>query len=155
MLVISTLLGTLVLVGSCGNRQYNADSKPDKTTNDYKMVTQSKEIVAQNVLAAQLARHNEIESRNIFAPTEPIYASLYLTNPQHREPRRISAFLMKDESVIEEQSIDVSQSETRQSFDFSFTKKPRPLGAYQIRFIEIKRSNGKPVLLARVFLSVE
>jgi hypothetical protein len=152
-LVIMMLLGLSVLVVGCDNR-HDTDTKPDKTTSDYK-ATQSKEIVAQNVLAAQLARHNEIESRTVFAPTEQICASVYLTNPQHVEPRRISAFLLHDESIIEEQSIDINAGEARQAFDFSFTETPRPSGAYQIKFVEIKRSNGKPVLLARLFLSVE
>jgi hypothetical protein len=63
--------------------------------------------------------------------------------------------LVRDEGIIEERSVDVSANETRQEFDFSFTKTPRPLGEYKIRFVEIKRSNGKPVLLARLFLNVE
>jgi hypothetical protein len=114
-----------------------------------------KEIIAQNVLAAQLAPHHELEAKTTFAPTESIQASLYLTNSSHIEPRRISAFLVRDESVVEEQSIAAGSDETRQEFDFRFAKTPRPLGAYQIKFVEIARSNGKPVLLARLFLNVE
>ena len=142
----------MVFFVCCSGRQRRGNAKSDNMTTDYNMAKQSKEIVAQNVLGAQLARHNEIESRTAFSPTETIYASVYLRNSQHVEPRRISAFLLHDESVIEEQSIDVSASETRQEFDFSFTRKPRPLGAYQIKFVEVKRSSGKPVLLARLFL---
>lgn len=152
LLTISVLLSSLVLVVGCSGSQRNDNTKSDNATNDYDIAKQSKEIVAQNVLGAQLARHNEIESRTAFAPTETIYASVYLRNSQHVESRRISAFLLHDEKVIEEQSIDVSASEARQEFDFSFTRKPRPLGAYQIKFVEVKRSNGKPVLLARLFL---
>jgi len=154
-LVISAVLGLLVLLDGCANNQPNVDSKSDKTTSDSKMAMQSKEIVAQNVLAAQLARHDEIESKTAFAQTEPIYASVYLTTPQHIEPRRISAFLVLEEEVVEEQSIAVGANEKRQEFDFSFTQTPRPLGAYKIKFVEISRSHGKPVLLARLFLSVE
>lgn len=154
-LVISALLGLLVLVGGCSNNQRNADTKSNEATSDSMMAMQSKEIVAQNVLAAQLARHHEIESKTAFAQTEPIYASVYLTNPQHIEPRRISAFLVRDEEIVEEQSIAVGANEKRQEFDFSFTETPRPPGAYKIKFVEIARSHGKPVLLARLFLSVE
>ena len=154
-LVISALLGLLVLVGSCGNNQRNADTESKETASDSKIAMQSKEIVAQNVLAAQLARHHEIESKTAFAQTEPIYASVYLTNPKHIEPRRIAAFLVRDEEVVEEQSIAVGANDKRQEFDFSFTQTPRPPGAYKIKFVEIARSHGKPVLLARLFLNVE
>lgn len=155
LLIISTLHCLLVLTCSCSDNQGNTKTKSDKANNDYEMTRQSKEIVAQNVLAAQLARHNEIESQTIFAPYEPIYASVYLTDSQYVEPRRISAFLVHAESVVEEQSVYVNANEQRQEFDFGFSKTPRPVGAYQIRFVEIKRSNGKPVLLARLFLKVE
>ena len=119
------------------------------------MASQRKEIIAQNVLAAQLALHHEFEARTSFAPTEAIPASLYLTESSYVEPRRISAFLICEESVVEEESIFVSATEKRQAFDFRFNKTPRPVGVYQIRFVEIARSNGKPVLLARLFLNVE
>ncbi|MCM3873637.1 MAG: hypothetical protein ND895_23370 [Pyrinomonadaceae bacterium] len=154
-LVISALLGLLVLVGGCGNYQRHADTKSDQAISDSKIARQSKEIVAQNVLAAQLARHHDIESKTAFAQTEPIYASVYLTSPQHIEPRRISAFLVREEEIVEEQSIAVGANEQRQEFDFSFTETPRPPGAYKIKFVEIARSHGKPVLLARLFLNVE
>lgn len=154
-LVFPAWLALLVLAGGCGNTQRYADTEPDKTISDAKVAMQSKEIVAQNVLAAQLARHDEIEAKTAFAPTEPIYASVYLTNPQHVEPRRISAFLVRDEEIVEEQSIAVGANEKRQEFDFSFTETPRPIGAYKIKFVEITRSHGKPVLLARLFLNVE
>jgi outer membrane murein-binding lipoprotein Lpp len=154
-LVISAVLGLSVLIGGCANNQPNADTKSDKTTSDSKMALQSKEIVAQNVLAAQLAKHHEIESKTAFGQTEPIYASVYLTTPQHIEPRRISAFLVLGEDVVEEQSIAVGANEKRQEFDFSFTQTPRPSGAYKIKFVEVTRSHGKPILLARLFLNVE
>jgi|GEM_PF-1446788 len=153
-LAISALLGLSVLVGACSNNHRNIVTESEKRTSDSKLAMQSKEIVAQNVLAAQLARHNEIESKNAFAQNETIYASVYLTNPQHIEPRRVSAFLVRDEEVVEEQSIAVGANEQRQEFDFSFTETPRPPGAYKIRFVEITRSSGKPVLLARLFLDV-
>jgi hypothetical protein len=38
---------------------------------------------------------------------------------------------------------------------FVLIRTPRPPGAYQIKFVEIARSNGTPVLLARLFLNVE
>ncbi len=152
--VILSLFGLLMLVVSCDS-QHKTETKPDKTTDNYKMAIQSKEIVAQNVLSAQLAKHNEIESRTIFAPNEPIHASVYLTDSQHIEPRRIYAFLFHDETVIDEQSIYVGESEKRHEFNFSFIKMQRPCGTYQIRFVEITRSNGKPVLLARLFLNIE
>lgn len=155
LVIISVLICLSVLGGGCVSNQHDSDTKSDDLASDSKMMKQSKEIVAQNVLSAQLAKHNDIESRNIFSPTEPIYASVYLTKSQHIEPRRISAFLMRDEIVIEEQSVDVGTNETRQEFDFSFTKTPRQSGEYKIRFVEIKRSSGKPVLLARLFLNVE
>jgi hypothetical protein len=153
--VFSAWLALLVFVGGCSSDQRNPRTEADEMTNDARLATQSKEIVAQNVLAAQLARHDEIESKTAFAQTEPIYASLYLTNPQHIEPRRISAFLVRDEQIVEEQSIAIGADDKRQDFDFRFTETPRPLGAYTIKFVEIARSHGKPVLLARLFLNVE
>lgn len=155
MLIISSLLGLLVLANGCSDNQRNTETKPDKANNESKMIGQSKEIVAQNVLAVQLAKHNEIESRTIFAPTEPIYASVYLTDSQYIESRRIFAFLVQDKITIEEQRIEVGANEKQNEFDFCFSKTPRPSGAYQIKFVEIARSNGKPVLLARLFLNVE
>jgi len=83
-----------------------------------------------------------------------------LANSTRVEPRRISAFLVREqtsreETIIEEHSLVIAAGETRQEFDFCFSEAPRPLGAYQIRFVEIARSNGKPVLLARLFLDIE
>jgi len=154
-LVISVLLGLLVLTLSCGNHQSPVDSKPAGPASDYNVASPNREIIAQNVLAVQLAPHHEFESKTTFAPTEPIQASLYLTNSAHIEPRRISAFLVRDEALVEEQSIAVGANEKRQDFDFRFAKMPRPLGTYRIKFVEIARSNGKPVLLAQLFLNVE
>lgn len=94
-------------------------------------------------------------SQDHFAPTETFQDSIYLTRSSHIEPRRISALLVRDEAVVDEQNIAVGADEKRQEFDFRFAKTPRPLGAYQIKFVEIARSNGKPMLLARLFLSVE
>jgi hypothetical protein len=155
-LFISVLLGLAVLTIGCGGDKSRADSKPGQSPNDNDVASPvRKEIIAQNVLAAQLAPHHEVETKTTFASTEPIQASLYLTGSPYVEPRRISAFLVRDETIIEEQSIAVGANEKRQEFDFSFIKTPRPLGAYQIKFVEIKRSNGKSVLLARLFLNVE
>ena len=152
--VIPALLACVVWSSGCGNNQRLSGDKPDKASNEFQIALQNKEIVGQNVLAAQLARHTEIESKTAFAQTEPIHASVYLTNPRHIEPRRISAFLLRDEEVVEEQSIAVEANEKRQEFDFSFTE-PRPQGAYKIKFVEISRSHGRPVLLARLFLNVK
>jgi hypothetical protein len=146
------LLALLTLTVSCGSR---VDSKSPAPGITYDVASPRKEIIAQNVLAAQLAPHHELEARTTFAPTESIQASLYLSNSSHIEPRRISAFLVRDEAVVEEQSIAAGADEGRQEFDFRFAKTPRPQGAYQIKFVEIARSNGRPVLLARLFLNVE
>ncbi|MCI0489520.1 MAG: hypothetical protein L0229_23265 [Blastocatellia bacterium] len=154
-LVISVFLGLLALTVGCGKDQSLVDSKPAEPSGDYDVASPSKEIIAQNVLAVQLAARHEFESRTTFAPTEPIQASLYLTDSSHIEPRRISALLVSDEAVVEEQSITIGADEKRQEFDFRFAKTPRPLGIYRIRFVEIARSNGKPVLLAQLFLNVE
>jgi len=142
----------LTFTVSCGGR---VDSRSHASGDTYKVASPRKEIIAQNVLAAQLAPHHELEVRTTFAPTESIQASLYLANASHVEPRRIAAFLVRDEAVVEEQSIAAGAEEERQAFDFRFAKTPRPPGAYQIKFVEIARSNGKPVLLARLFLNVE
>ena len=154
-LVIPVLLGWLALTVSCRKNHSVVDSKPDGPATNPNVASPRKEIIAQNVLAVQLAAHHEFEDKTTFAPTEPIQASLYLTSSSHVEPRRISAFLVRDEAIVEEQSIAVSANEDRQEFDFRFAKTPRPLGMYQIKFVEIARSNGKPVLLARLFLNVE
>ena len=146
------LVALLTLTISCGGR---ANSKSPAAASTYNVASPRKEIIAQNVLAAQLAPHHELEAKTTFAPTESIQASLYLTDSSHVEPRRIAAFLVRDEAVVEEQSIAAGPEETRQEFDFRFAKTPRPLGAYQIKFVEIVRSKGKPVLLARLFLNVE
>jgi hypothetical protein len=151
--IISGLLVSLVLKCGCGSDRTNIDSKTRAATSY--VATVRKEIIAQNVLAAQLAPHHEFEGKTTFAATEPIPASLYLTNANHVEPRRISAFLLQDELVVEEQSIAVSENEERRDFDFRFSKEPRPIGNYEIKFVEIARSNGKPVLLARLFLDVQ
>jgi hypothetical protein len=146
------LFAVLTLGVSCGS---GVDSKSPAPASTYNVASPRKEIIAQNVLAAQLAPHYELEAKTSFAPTESIQASLYLTNSSHVEPRRISAFLVRDEAVVEEQSIAAGPDDKRHEFDFRFAKTPRPLGAYQIKFVEIARSNGKPVLLARLFLNVE
>jgi|RhiMetdeSRZDD1v2_1073273.scaffolds.fasta_scaffold660554_2 hypothetical protein len=146
------LFALLTFTVSCGGR---VDSKSHASGDTYKVASPRKEIIAQNVLAAQLAPHHELEAKTTFAPTESIQASLYLTSSTHVEPRRISAFLVRDEAVVEEQSIAAGADERRQDFDFRFAKTPRPAGAYQIKFVEIARSNGKPILLARLFLNVE
>ena len=155
LLAIFRLLGLLALTVSCGKDQSLVGSQPSSQESNHNVPSVRREIIAGNVLAAQLAPHHEFETRTTFAPTEAIPASLSLTMSPYVEPRRISAFLILDEGVVEEQSIAVGANEKREDFDFSFDKKPRPAGTYQIRFIEIARSNGKPVLLARLFLNVE
>jgi hypothetical protein len=153
-LLISGLLSSLALTVGCANDHSPVDSRT-VTASNYNVASVRREIISHNVLAAQLAPHHEFEAKNTFAPSEPIQASLYLINSPHIEPRRISAFLVRDEVVIDEQSIALAEDEERQDFDFRFAKEPRPTGTYQIQFVEIARSSGKPVLLARLFLSVE
>ena len=155
LLITATLFYLAALTASCRGIESCADSNSDQPVSNYNLAASQREIVAQNVLAVQLARHDEIETKTAFTPTEPVYVSVYLTNPRYVEPRRISALLIRDETVVEEQSIAVGADEARQEFDFSFIRTPRPPGAYQIKFVEIARSNGTPVLLARLFLSVE
>ena len=153
-------LATFVLVGlmgmtvSCCRDQSRADSKAAQPLAGYD-ASPRKEIIGQHVLSAQLAPHDEVESKTTFAPTEPIPASLYLTSPSYVGPRRIFAFLVSEEAVVEEQSIGLSASDDRRELDFHFVKTPRPLGCYQIRFIEVTRSTAKPALIARLFLNVE
>ena len=154
-LVISGLLGLLALTASCAADQGHMDSNPDTPATNNNTVSTRREIIAQNVLAAQLAARHEFEAKTTFAPTETIRASLYLTDSSYLGPRRISALLVLDDAVIEEQDVALGADERRHEFDFGFAKTPRPAGAYQIKFVEIARSNGKPVLLARLFLSVE
>ncbi len=114
-----------------------------------------KEIVSPTVLSVQLAMHREIESRTRFTGDEPVDASLFLTNAEHVESRRINASLECGESLIEEQSVWLAAEDERREFDFRFAKMGRPPGDCEIRFVEIARSSGKPVLLARLFLTVE
>jgi len=153
-LAIFVLVGLMGMTVSCCRDQSRADSKADQPLAGYD-ASPRKEIIAQHVLSAQLALHNEVESKTTFATTEPIRASLYLTSPSYIGPRRIFAFLVSDEAVVEEQSIALSASDERREFDFLFVKTPRPLGCYQIRFIEVARSTAKPALIARLFLNVE
>jgi len=153
-LAICVLVGLMGMTVSCCRDQSHADSKTDQQSAGYD-ASPRKEIIGQDVLSAQLAPHDEVESKTTFAPTEPIRASLYLTNPSYLGPRRIFAFLVSDETVVEEQSIGLGASDERRELDFHFVKTPRPLGCYQIRFIEVARSNAKPALIARLFLNVE
>jgi hypothetical protein len=155
LLITATLFYLASLAAGCRGIESRAGSNSDQPVSNYNLAASQREIVAANVLAVQLARHDEIETKKVFTPNEPVYASVYLIDPRHVEPRRISALLICDETVVEEQSIAVGADETRQEFDFSFTRTPRPPGAYQIKFVEIARSNGTPVLLARLFLHVE
>jgi hypothetical protein len=155
-LVIAVVLGLLAaLVTNCKKANESAGPVLVVPSDDLNVAAQRKEIIARNVLAAQLAAHDGFEGRTSFAPTEAIPASLYLTDSSYVEPRNISAFLMREEVVVEEESIYVSAADQRRAFDFRFIKSPRPTGAYQIKFVEIARSKGKPVLLARLFLKVE
>jgi hypothetical protein len=151
----SVLLGLIFLTLSCGKNQSRVESKSSQLPAKHNVASQRKEIIAQHVLAAQLASRQEVEARTTFAAGEPIQASLYLTNPAHTESRRIFAFLVIGEAVVEEKSLALRASDERQAFDFRFIKTPRPVGSYQIRFVEIARSNAKPILLARLFLEVE
>ena len=153
-LAIFVLVGLMGMTVSCCRDQSRADSKADQPLAGYD-ASPRKEIIAQHVLSAQLALHNEVESKTTFATTEPIRASLYLTNTSYIGPRRIFAFLVSDEAVVEERSIALSASDERRELDFHFVKTPRPLGCYQIRFIEVTRSSAKPELIARLFLNVE
>lgn len=114
-----------------------------------------KEIVSPTVLSVQLATHREIELRTRFTSGEPIDASLFLTNSKHVEPRRIDASLECGQRLIEEQSVWLAAEDERREFDFRFAKTGRPSGDCEIRFVEIARSSGKPVLLARLFLTIE
>jgi len=148
------LFGCLICCCSCGETQDGVASKPREPGGKHYIASPRREIIEENVLAAQLAFHDEIESKTTFSSCEPIQASLYLAGSSKVEPRRISAFLLLNESVVEEQSI-VLRHEDRHQFDFRFVKTPRELGSYEIRFVEIARSRGKPVLLARLFLNVE
>jgi len=154
-LLISVLPGLLALVLSCGQDKNRVDSNPAPAASTYSVASPRKEIIAQNVLAAQLAPHDQFEAKTTFAPNEPIPASLYLAASAYVERRRIFAFLVSNEAVVEQQSIAVGANEEREAFDFQFVKTPRPSGTYQIRLVEIARSHGKPVLLARLFLNVE
>jgi hypothetical protein len=149
-LVIATLLAPMLLPG-CRERG-GGDSQSGERPGD--SVPRTREIISSNVLAVHLAAHHEAETRNAFAVTEPIRASIFLLRPLHVEPRRITAFLVREKLVVEEQSISVEADETREEFDFEFVRTPRPPGAYEIRFVEIARSRGKPMLLARLFLNV-
>ncbi len=152
---IIVLSGLLLLICSCGKNESRVKSTSAAQTNDAHIAASRKEIIAPNVLAVQLAAHHELETRMTFAPTELIPASLYLMAAPYSEPRRVAAFLTNEKVVVEEQSIEVSADDKREVFDFRFSKMPRPVGNYRIEFVEIARSNGKPMLLARLFLIVE
>jgi hypothetical protein len=152
---LSLTVGCLALTVSCRNDQSHVGSMPASESNGHSVATPRREIIRQDVLGAQLAVHHETEARSTFGASEPIPASLILSGSLHYEPRRVFAFLVRDEQIVEEQSIAVRAGETREEFDFHFTKTPRASGTYQIKFVEIARSNGTSVLLARLFLSVE
>lgn len=154
-LIISVLLGSLGQTAGCGGGVPQVDSKPAQAAVDVPAAATRNEVIAQKVLSVQLAPHDEIETRTTFSATEPVPASLYLTDPPYMEARQIIGFLVSNGAVFEEQSIAVRANEKRQRFDFRFAKTPRPAGPYQIKFVEIARSNGKPVLLARLFLEIE
>src|SRR6185436_5492556 len=92
-LAMFVLIGLMGVTASCCRDQGRADSKTDQLSPGYD-ASPRREIIGPHVLAAQLAPHDEVESKNTFAPTEPIRASLYLTNPSYIGPRRILAFLV-------------------------------------------------------------
>ncbi|MGQ0542055.1 MAG: hypothetical protein ACT4O9_09435 [Blastocatellia bacterium] len=150
-----TLLYLAALAVGCRGIESRADSNSEQPVGNYNLAASQREIIAANVLAVQLARHDQIETKTSFAPNEPIFASIYLTDPRHVEPRQLSALLLRDKDVFEVQSITIGSDEKRREYNFTFIRTPRQKGAYQIRFMEIARSHGKPVLLARLFLDVE
>jgi hypothetical protein len=151
---LSLSIGCLALTVGCRDDQNPVGSQSASPSN-HSIATPRREIIRQDVLGAQLAEHHEVEGKSTFGTNEPIPASLILSDTLRYEPRRVFAFLVRDEQIVEEQSIPVRAGEAREEFDFHFTKTPRASGAYQIRFVEIARSNGTSVLLARLFLSVE
>ena len=153
-LTLLASLGFVAFFASCAEDQRRSDSNNAATSNATDLSAARKEIVARNVLGAQLASHDKLENKTTFGTRESIAASLYLANSSFIEARRISAFLVHDDAVIEEQTIGEDPGEKRGDLDFQFNNTPRPPGAYEIKFVEIARSNGKPVLLARLFLTV-
>jgi len=133
-LVISVLLGLAGSANGCGEGR--VAPKSDGPAGDQTVTSHtSKEIIADNVLAAQLAPRDGFEARTTFATTEPIQASLYLTGPAYIEPRRISASLVCGGVIVEEQSVAVGADEKRQEFDFRFAKTPHRSGACLIKFV--------------------
>jgi len=151
--IVSLIFAVMALPGGC--REDKSRLQPPEPSASSYDIAPRKEIIAQNVLAVQLAAQNEFETRATFGPTEIIPASLYLDDSSYVETRRIYALLVRDGSPVEEQSISIGADEKRRDFEFRFAKTPRPSGAYQIRFVEIARSSGKPVLMARLFLTVQ
>ncbi|HEU4390723.1 MAG TPA: hypothetical protein VFV34_23160 [Blastocatellia bacterium] len=151
---ISAAVGLMALVANCG-KEAPVGSIPAAPASSYDVAAPRKEIIAQNVLAVQLAPRHAFEAKTTFATTESIPASLFLSDSSPVEKRRITAFLVRDESVVEEQSVSIAAVDERHDFDFRFDRTPRPSGAYEIRFVEIARSSAKPVLLARLFLDIE
>jgi hypothetical protein len=149
------LLGSLAFAVSCRKSESLGESKSSTPPENYKIASTRREIIAQHVLGAQLAPHHEVEAKSTFSPDEPIQASLYFTDTSEIGSRRILAILVSDETVVEEQGITLESEDARHELDFRFAKTPRPLGSYQIRFVEIARSSPRPVLLARLFLNVE
>src|SRR5262249_59414816 len=118
--VISVVVGLLAVAIGCG-RDQSPDAKPGSSDN-LDRASARKEIIAQNVLAVQLASRHEFEDKTTFGATEPIPASLYLTSSSQAGPRRVSVLLVREEAIVEEQSITVGPDENREEFDFRFVK---------------------------------
>src|SRR5262245_27373455 len=131
-IVLSCLL---VLTGACRGNQ-SRDSKAPPAGGYHVVAPLRKEIIAPNVLAAQLAAHDEFEGKDVFGPNEVIQASLFLASSGYFEQRRIVGFLISDDVVIEEQTIAVAAGDRREQFDFVFARTPRLMGCYQIRLVE-------------------
>src|SRR5262249_57034740 len=105
---------------SCREDKSRSHSTPQPPEGSYG-VAPRREIIAQNVLAVQLAAHNEFEAGATFGSTETIPASLYLDDSSYIERRRISALLVRGESLVEEQSICIGANEKHQDFHFPFS----------------------------------
>src|SRR5215471_11031045 len=87
---IFLLVGSLAITLGCRKDQGALDPKPPAPTAETNIAPLRKEIIAQNILAAQLAAHYEVEGKNTFRTTELIEASPFLGQ---LHPRRASPHL--------------------------------------------------------------
>src|SRR5262245_52852779 len=112
LLAAIVLTCLLAFAGACRGNQSGPDSRAGSPAGDHAgdpvVASSRREIVAPNVLAAQLAAHRELESKTTFTRDEPIQASIFLAVPDYVEQRRIVAFLMSGEGVLEEQTISLA-----------------------------------------------